>query len=135
MIILIIQAEAQEALVQQVFNKFKKLDILIVIIVAILSLSVFLIFSTQQGTVVTVSVSGELYGTYSLFDNSTIEVATDNGNITVAIENSKVFVLQSDCKDAECIKQRNITKKGQSIICLPLETVITIGEGNYELVF
>ena len=122
-------------MVQQVFNKFKKLDILIVVLFVILSLSVFLVFSTQRGTVVSVLVSGELYGTYSLFDDSVIEIETNKGNITVAIENSMVSVIESDCKDGECEKQTAISKKGQSVICLPLEIVVAIGEENYELAF
>ena len=122
-------------MVLPVFNKYKKFDVLIVTLAVILSVAVFIVFSSQRGTVVNISVSGELYGTYSLFKNSVIEVETIKGNIAVAIENSKVTVLESDCKDGECKKQTNISRRGQSIICLPLETVVTIGEGNYELAF
>ncbi len=117
------------------FKRFKKFDFLIIISVLILSLGVFFIFSSDGGKIVEISVSGELYGTYSLFEDSTIDIKTNNGNLTVVIENSEVFVLESDCRDGECEKQTPVTGKGQSIICLPLETVISIGEENYELAF
>ncbi len=131
-----IQKEEQEVLAQQVFNtKFKKLDFIIIFTVAIISALIFFMFSNQNSNVVEVYVSGDLYGKYPLYDNNNVKVSTENGSLTVCINNGKVCVIDADCSDKECEKQGFISGKGRSVICLPLETVIKIGEENYEIAY
>jgi hypothetical protein len=126
----------QEDLVQQVFNKsLKKIDIIIILTVIIISLLIFYLFSNQSGNSVEVYVSGNIYATYPLYDKNEIEINTNKGNITINIDYGKVCVLSSDCSDGECIKQGHISGKNKSLICLPLETVIKIGEDDYEIAY
>ena len=77
----------QEALVQQVFNKsLKKIDIIIILTVIIISLLIFYLFSNQSGNSVEVYVSGNIYATYPLYDKNEIEINTNKGNITISID-------------------------------------------------
>lgn len=118
------------------FNKsLKKIDIIIMLTVIVVSLLIVYIFSNQSGNSVEVYVSGNLYGKYPLYDKNEIIVNTNKGNLTVHIDNGKVCVGSSDCSDGECIKQGHISGKNKSLICLPLETVIKIGEEKYEIAY
>lgn len=128
--------EEREALVLQVFNNtLKKIDITIILFVVIISLLIFFMFANQMGNTVEIYVSGNLYGKYQLYDKNDIIVDTKYGSISVHIDNGKVCVADSDCLDSECIKQGYISGKSKSLICLPLETIIKIGEEDYEIAY
>ena len=46
------------------------------------------------------------------------------------IENGKVSVSDADCPDQLCVKQRSISKNGESIICLPHRLVVQVESGE-----
>ena len=82
----------------------KKGDFIIILSVLLLALiSSVLAFSQKSGKTVT------------LYENKTIKLA---GN-TVEIKNGKVRVSSADCKNQICVNHKPISKKGESIICLP----------------
>ena len=45
---------------------------------------------------------------------------------TIKIKNNTVSIIESDCKDKLCIKQGEISRQGESIICLPNRFVVEI---------
>lgn len=72
-------------------------------------------------TSVTITVDGELYGTYSLLENRTIPINDTN---VCEIKNGKATMIEANCNDHLCMKQRSIDSSGGSIICLPNKIVI-----------
>ena len=50
----------------------------------------------------------------------------DGGYNLVHIENGSVFVQEADCGNGDCVRQGEIHRTGESIICLPHKLVITI---------
>jgi len=86
----------------------------------------------KEGVYVQVTVNGEVYGEYSL--NQDIRMCIDDGqtdgfNVFV-IKDGKVSVTEADCPDKLCVKQRAISKNGESIVCLPHKLVISVTGGE-----
>ena len=131
-----IHKEAQEALVQQVFKRFKFWDVFIIVFVLVISVSVFLLYaSADKGESVEITVDGELHSMYPLNENKVIDVITENGNIKVCIKDNEVYILDADCNDKICIKDRPVSRKGQTIVCLPLKVIVKIGGNEYEYAY
>lgn len=45
---------------------------------------------------------------------------------TVRISNESISIVQADCPDQVCVKTGQISRSGQSIVCVPNHIVITI---------
>lgn len=70
---------------------------------------------------------GKLLSTYSLTENQTIIVPYDDGGYNLVLMNEgEVKVTDADCPDKLCVRQRGISRNGESIICLPHKMVIQI---------
>ena len=102
----------------------KKGDIIIIITVLALTLasSALLIFGKGEGRTVTVKENNEVVYKGSLYENKVIEL---KGN-TVEIKDGAVTVIKADCKNQICVNHAAITKKGESIICLPNKVIAEI---------
>lgn len=81
----------------------------------------------DRGTVVRVSVDGELFQTYPLERDGTYEIrgASDAYNLLV-IESGTARIKEASCPDRLCIRMGRISRSGQSVVCLPNRVVITI---------
>ena len=82
-------------------------------------------FPSQSGEIVEIRVNGKIYETLPLGEDALVEVRTEFGVNVVEIGNSRVSIAGSDCKNKLCNKE-TISKKGQSIVCLPNKLSITI---------
>ena len=102
----------------------KKGDIIIIITVLALTLasSALLIFGKGEGRTVTVKENNEVVYKGSLYENKVIELT---GN-TVEIKDCAVTETNADCKNQICVNHSAITKKGESIICLPNKVIAEI---------
>ena len=70
---------------------------------------------------------GQMIGNYSLTEDKTITVPWDEeGYNLVLISEGTVRVCDADCPDKLCIRQKEISKNGESIICLPHKLVVQI---------
>ena len=76
-----------------------------------------------DGQCVVVTVDGELYGTYGLTEDQTVEIGKTNQLI---IENGTARMEWADCPDQICVNHRAVNKNGESIICLPNKVVVSI---------
>lgn len=82
-----------------------------------------------EGDTVVVEVDGKLYGTYSLAVDRTVEIRTGDGEEDVnvlVIKDGKAYVESANCRDGICAAHRPISKRGESIVCLPHKVVITV---------
>ena len=102
----------------------KKGDIIIIISVAlalVISIAGLIIFS-QQGSTVTIKQNNEIVYSESIGKDNTV---TLDGN-TVIIEDGFVYMLNASCKNQVCVNTGKISKKGESIICLPNKVTVEI---------
>ena len=83
------------------------------------------------GGQVTVMQDGQALEAYSLAEERELVFTDGNGgrNILV-IQNGEAYMKEADCPDKLCVAQKAISKKGESIICLPhrLAVEVTAGE-------
>lgn len=106
----------------------------ILIFVSIAGLFYFLL--RGEGDTVIVTVDGEIFGTYSLDEERTVEIRTgeksENLNRLV-IRDGEAFVEFATCPDGICAAHRPVSHDGESIVCLPHRVVITVhGTGDKE---
>ncbi len=95
---------------------FKKKDIIIFFVIfAAAAVSFLFFFSNESGKRVKITENNKVVYEGSLSKNKKIELKSN----TVLIENSKVKMQYSDCKNQICVHHKPISKKGESIICLP----------------
>lgn len=97
------------------------------VMLAVIILAVGNIFLKEDGTKVTVTVEGEIYGTYSLEKEQTIRIKKEEQVTNILqIKNKQAVMLHADCPDQLCVHQSAITKKGQNIVCLPNQVVAEV---------
>ena len=95
--------------------------------VAVLTFGLQLLKTTDEYSEVEIQVNGELYGRYRLEQDQEIDVNDKN---KVLIKDGKVRMEDADCPDQICVSHRAISRDGESIICLPNQTVVTIRGGE-----
>lgn len=107
---------------------FKKGDFFVFGI--IIFVSVVLIFNLFgfSGKLVAVTVEGEKYGEYPLSTDSQILIKTEWGTNTLVIKDGEAYFIDSDCPDKTCQKMSKISRKGQSIVCLPHKVIAEVKE-------
>lgn len=113
-------------------KKYKN-DILLAASVLSVVLILFLIYAAgSKGTeaVIEAVVDGESYGTYSLLENQEVEILTSYGRNYLIIEDGCAYITEANCPDRTCVKQGKISKRGQSIICLPHKLTVRIIKGE-----
>lgn len=106
-------------------------DIFAVALVLTIAFSVWLFFhfggNRREGCEAVILQDGIEHGRYSLAEDDIITVRGENGSYNlILISKGSVQVSDADCPDKLCIRQRSISRNGESIICLPHKLVITI---------
>lgn len=94
---------------------------------AVLTFGLQLLKTTDEYSEVEILVKGELYGRYRLEQDQEIDVNDKN---KVLIKDGKARMEDADCPDQICVNHRAISSDGESIICLPNQTVVTIRGGE-----
>ena len=106
----------------------KKHRIDIIVISSFLLLSLVMLGVTQltqkEGSVVQVTVDGEVVGEYSLLRDGTYPL--NGGTNTLTIQNGEAYMSYSNCPDHVCENTGKIKHVGQTIICLPNRLTITL---------
>ncbi len=102
----------------------KKADkILIISLIAVSVIGILGIFLfSKVGDTVVITRNNEQVFKGSLYYNKTIDLDTN----AVEIKNGRVDMIYGSCKNQICVKHKKISKKGEQIVCLPNEIVITI---------
>lgn len=102
--------------------KKKELIFIISILLATLLLwgAMFLMRNGNYASI-RITVDGEEYGTYPLTKDTVISI---HGTNVCEIKNGEVKMIEADCPDHLCMKQKAITDAGGTIVCLPNKVVI-----------
>lgn len=111
----------------------KKADIILAAVLIILGLaaSYFLSFGKTFGSELLISCDGKKFGTYPLSEDRQIIIDNNDHLNKVTIKNGKVSMTFSDCHGGDCLRHSEISKSGETIICLPNKVVLEIiGESS-----
>ena len=93
----------------------------------------------EEGAYITVTVNGELYGTYPLSVDSEIRVenplSEEYVNVIV-IKDGKAYISEANCRDGICSGHAAVHISGESIVCLPHKLVLTVkgGGGDVDII-
>lgn len=112
----------------------KKMDIVIIAVLLIISFTPHLIFfkTSQKGSknnYAIIQVDGKIHKKIDLSNvkkSEKVNLNLPNGKNTLLIKNNSIQMKSANCNDALCVKQGNISKVGQTIICLPHKLIIEI---------
>jgi len=106
----------------------KKADIALffIILAAGLALSWFTLTMNTDGDKVTITVDGEPFGVYSLFEDKTIEVKQSDCTNYITIKDGCVSMESSTCKNQVCVNTGKISQTKDSIVCLPNKVMVEI---------
>ena len=102
----------------------KKGDFVIIGLVAVaFALSIVLLVAfSKQGSRVVIKQNNEIIYNESINKNDTVQT----GSNTVVIKDGEVYMENATCKNQVCVNTGKISKKGESIVCLPNKVIIEI---------
>lgn len=127
---------------KSILKVMKPLDIVLVLMLAILSFIPAVLFNLKQTQAIgadtdlyaVISVDNEVVKTINLSKNESIEVfdvhSEDGGINRVEVNQNKVRVIYANCPDQIDVKQGEISRPGETIICLPHKFLIEIVAKN-----
>lgn len=108
---------------------FKKGDIAVILVVLVAA-ALFWFFRTQQTDRLeaVITVNGETVETIDLStvkEKRIIELDTDP-KVVIAAENGAIYFESAECDDKLCINCGKLSRKGDTAVCLPAKTVVTV---------
>jgi len=80
------------------------------------------LFYGTNGETVVIKQNNSVVATVPISQDKEIALGTN----TVEIKDGKVRVIWADCKNQLCKNHSAVSKKGESIVCLPNKVIITI---------
>ena len=115
---------------------FRKGDIAVILIILVVAAAFRLYQSRQTDKLeAVISVNGETIETIDLSavdSKRTIKLDTDP-KVIIAVENGAVYFEEADCDDKLCINCGKLSKKGDTAVCLPAKTVVTVSGADVDV--
>ena len=110
-------------------------DIILFAVIIILAIAGLFIlnFSRAEGNSVIILIDGVETARYSIHSDIEKVIETEWGSNTLVIKSGKVSVKNATCPDLVCEKHREISKDGETIVCLPHKLVIEISKQTDNL--
>ncbi|MCI8639217.1 MAG: NusG domain II-containing protein [Coprococcus sp.] len=108
-------------------TKIRKSDCVffgIILILAALIFAMQIMTGSKNAAYVIVRVDGELTASYDLTVDQ--EISLNGGTNILLIEGGKASMIEADCPDKLCVRQRAISRERESIICLPNKVVVEV---------
>lgn len=87
----------------------------------------YVIFGARGAGMVKVTVNGEVFGTYSLYEEREVQIY--DGNV-LWMHDGVAEMKTADCPDQVCVKHQCISKNKETIVCLPNKVIVEIVGGN-----
>jgi len=113
------------------FLKKHKNDILLVLAVLVLAGCFWLYssFGRAAGAEVVVEVDGEELYRLPLSEDTRLNIASGERYNVLVISGGEVSVEDASCPDHVCVRSGKVSLDGQTIVCLPNKTVVTVVGG------
>lgn len=106
-----------------------KADIIILILILMAALAAFVaprLLYQGSGGMVSVYQDGALWQQFPLSEEQTIPLTGPWGYNLLMISDGRARITDADCPDGLCVRQRGVSRNGESIICLPHKLVVEI---------
>lgn len=111
----------------------RPLDAVIIIIVLIAAaLSAFILSASEEGAYAVITCNGETVDSISLTSDGDYTYAALPGMVFTVSEGS-VAVTESGCAGRICVRSGKISRKGETLICVPNRAAVSIGGGRGDV--
>lgn len=108
---------------------FRKGDIAVIAIILIVAAAFYFYMNSASDKLeAVITVDGETVETIDLSAEKgkrLIRLKTEP-EVIVAVENGAIYFEKSNCDDKLCVLCGKLTKKGDTAVCLPAKTVVTV---------
>ncbi len=110
----------------------RKADIVLGILLAIVCAAAcrYAYSTGTAGAFAEVTVNGEIYGTYSLAEDTSVDIDSEYGHNTLTIRDGKAVMTEASCPDGYCLnqykQQGGIDASNQTIVCLPNRVAVSV---------
>lgn len=101
---------------------FTVLDAVIVAVIALALVGVIIWLFVREKPSTVIVTAPDFYRELSLDKDAELRLE----HLTVHVSNGRVWVTDADCPDKTCEHTGEITRAGQSIVCLPSGVVVSI---------
>lgn len=109
---------------------FRKGDIAVIGIAALFAAAIFFFNSRgdEKKLVAEIRVAGEVIETVELssLGEELIITPDTEPKVIIKAENGEIFFEEAECPDKLCVAGGKLTRKGDTAVCLPAKTVITV---------
>ena len=117
-------SESRDKVYSTKVMKFKDFILLIgILVVAFAAYIGIQMISYQEAERILISVNGEVYGVYSLHDDQEIKINDTN---ILMIQDGEADMIHANCPDQICVDQVEISKTGETIVCLPNKVIVEV---------
>ncbi|MBR1568294.1 MAG: NusG domain II-containing protein [Lachnospiraceae bacterium] len=87
---------------------------------------VLIIFKDDKGTKAVLSLNGTVIFEQDLDTDCEFPINTSKGYNIFVVKDGMAYVKEADCPHQDCVNHAPVSKKGETIVCLPHELVIEI---------
>lgn len=110
----------------------KRNDIALILILAVSAVLVWLCFSllSPEGDYVVVTVDGVEKARYPITEDTEVRLEKVDGYNILVIRDGHADVTDASCPDGLCVDFHPISHDGETIVCLPNKTVVSIEAGD-----
>ncbi|MBQ8524361.1 MAG: NusG domain II-containing protein [Clostridia bacterium] len=118
-------------------NKFCLGDLVAAALVLLLGFSVFAVsyFGKSEGDVCVLRTP-DTRTVLPLSEDTEFDITSNGIDLHIVVENGKARVESSDCPDKICVHRGEISKSGQSAVCVPARLSLVIeSEGESDADF
>lgn len=116
---------------------FKKGDIAVIAVI-ILTAALFMLWSNSKSGDVqaVITVDGKTVETVDLqsVEEKTVIKPQTNPQVVIVAENGEIYFESADCEDKLCISSGRLSKHGDTAVCLPAKTAITVKGADVDAV-
>ena len=93
-------------------------------------ISWYLAADTQKAEAV-VEVDGQEKGRYPLDQDTSVEIQLEDGSYNrLEIKDGRADITEASCPDKICVDHRPVSRRGESLVCLPNKVVVEIENGQ-----
>lgn len=115
---------------------FKKGDVAVILVILIAA-AIFWFFTSRQTDKLeaVITVDGKVIETVDLDaadDKRLIELDT-NPKVVIAVEKGAIYFESSACEDKLCVNCGKLNRKGDTAVCLPAKTVVTVSGSDVDV--
>lgn len=109
----------------------KKNDIILIVVILAIAAGFFFVIEKKKNASepdwVVVSVGSTEYARYPLDKDATYEIEAHEGEVNILeIKDGVATMIEADCPDQICVNQKEISKQGEMIVCLPHQVIVEV---------